>query len=128
MRDAPNRLDALDAFRGFTIAAMVLVNNPGDWGNLYSQLAHAKWHGWTFTDTIFPFFLFIGGVAMALALFTALVYSDFRGGIMFTTGLALMGMAAGRGYAAWLERPTSPIIWGLLAGEAVLGLMIFFRV
>jgi hypothetical protein len=47
---------------------------------------------------------------------------------MFTTGLALMGMAAGRGYAAWLERPTSPIIWGLLAGEAVLGLMIFFRV
>jgi len=68
------------------------------------------------------------GVAMALALFTALVYSDFRGGIMFTTGLALMGMAAGRGYAAWLERPTSPIIWGLLAGEAILGLMIFFRV
>ncbi len=68
MRDAPNRLDALDAFRGFTIAAMVLVNNPGDWGNLYSQLAHAKWHGWTFTDTIFPFFLFIGGMAIALSL------------------------------------------------------------
>jgi predicted acyltransferase len=62
------RLSALDAFRGFTIAAMVLVNNPGDWGNLYSQLAHARWHGWTFTDTIFPFFLFIGGVAMALSL------------------------------------------------------------
>ena len=68
MRDAPNRLDALDAFRGFTIAAMVLVNNPGDWGNLHAQLAHAKWHGWTFTDTIFPFFLFIGGMAMALSL------------------------------------------------------------
>ena len=68
MRDAPGRLDSLDAFRGFTIAAMVLVNNPGDWGNLYSQLAHAKWHGWTFTDTIFPFFLFIGGVSMALSL------------------------------------------------------------
>jgi predicted acyltransferase len=47
---------------------MVLVNNPGDWGNLYPQLAHAKWHGWTFTDTIFPFFLFIGGVSMALSL------------------------------------------------------------
>ncbi len=62
------RLSALDAFRGFTIAAMVLVNNPGDWGNLYSQLAHAHWNGWTFTDTIFPFFLFIGGVAMALSL------------------------------------------------------------
>jgi len=68
------------------------------------------------------------GVAMALALFTAIVYSDFRGGIMYTTGLALIGMAAGRTYAAWLERPTSPTIWGLLAVEAVLGLMIFFRV
>jgi len=46
---------------------MVLVNNPGDWSHLYSQLEHAKWNGWTFTDTIFPFFLFIGGVAMALS-------------------------------------------------------------
>ena len=62
------RLTSLDAFRGFTIAAMVLVNNPGDWGNLYPQLEHAKWNGWTFTDTIFPFFLFIGGVSMALSL------------------------------------------------------------
>ena len=68
MRDAPVRLTSLDAFRGFTIAAMVLVNNPGDWGNLHAQLAHAKWHGWTFTDCIFPFFLFIGGVAMTLSL------------------------------------------------------------
>ena len=64
----PGRLDSLDAFRGFTIAAMVLVNNPGDWSHLYGPLAHAKWHGWTFTDTIFPFFLFLGGVAMALSL------------------------------------------------------------
>ena len=68
MRDAPVRLTSLDAFRGFTIAAMVLVNNPGDWGNLHAQLAHAKWNGWTFTDCIFPFFLFIGGVAMTLSL------------------------------------------------------------
>lgn len=62
------RLTSLDAFRGFTIAAMLLVNNPGDWNNLYPQLEHAKWNGWTFTDTIFPFFLFIGGVSMALSL------------------------------------------------------------
>jgi len=67
-RDASSRLVSLDAFRGFTIAAMVLVNNPGDWSHLYSQLEHAKWNGWTFTDCIFPFFLFIGGVAMALSL------------------------------------------------------------
>lgn len=65
---ATGRLLSLDAFRGFTIAAMVLVNNPGDWSHLYSQLAHAKWHGWTFTDWIFPFFLFIGGMSMALSL------------------------------------------------------------
>ena len=63
-----SRLISLDAFRGFTIAAMVLVNNPGDWGNLYPQLAHAPWNGWTFTDLIFPFFLFIAGVSMALSL------------------------------------------------------------
>jgi predicted acyltransferase len=68
MSDTPVRLTSLDAFRGFTIASMVLVNNPGDWGNLYSQLEHAKWNGWTFTDCIFPFFLFIGGVSMALSL------------------------------------------------------------
>ncbi|WP_313703058.1 acyltransferase family protein [Massilia sp.] len=68
MSDPTGRLNSLDAFRGFTIAAMVLVNNPGDWSNLYSQLAHALWHGWTFTDAIFPFFLFIGGVSMALSL------------------------------------------------------------
>ena len=63
-----DRLESLDAFRGFTIAGMVLVNNPGDWSQLYSQLAHAKWNGWTFTDWIFPFFLFICGVSMAFSL------------------------------------------------------------
>ena len=63
-----NRLLSLDAFRGFTIAAMLLVNYPGDWGHLYSQLAHAKWNGWTFTDWIFPFFLFISGVSLTLTL------------------------------------------------------------
>ncbi|KQV91365.1 hypothetical protein ASD15_04880 [Massilia sp. Root351] len=62
------RLTSLDAFRGFTIASMLLVNNPGDWSHLYSQLAHAHWNGWTFTDWIFPFFLFIGGISMAFSL------------------------------------------------------------
>jgi predicted acyltransferase len=62
------RLASLDAFRGFTIAAMVLVNNPGDWNNIYGPLEHAKWNGWTFTDFVFPFFLFIGGVSMTMSL------------------------------------------------------------
>jgi predicted acyltransferase len=61
------RLRSLDVFRGFTIASMVLVNNPGDWANIYPPLRHAVWNGWTFTDWIFPFFLFIVGVSMALS-------------------------------------------------------------
>ncbi len=61
------RLASLDAFRGFAIASMVLVNNPGDWGRLYPPLAHAEWNGWTFTDLVFPFFLFAAGVSMAIS-------------------------------------------------------------
>jgi predicted acyltransferase len=62
------RLRSLDAFRGLTVAAMILVNNPGDWGNVYAPLLHAHWHGWTPTDLIFPFFLFIVGVSITFAL------------------------------------------------------------
>ncbi len=66
-RGATDRLISLDVFRGLTIAGMVLVNNPGTWGHIYWPLAHAEWHGWTPTDLIFPFFLFIVGVAIPLA-------------------------------------------------------------
>lgn len=62
------RVLSLDAFRGFTIAAMLLVNNPGSWSHMYGPLAHAPWHGWTFTDWIFPFFVFISGMAMPISL------------------------------------------------------------
>jgi len=58
------RLTALDAFRGLTIAGMILVNNPGSWKNVYAPLRHAEWIGCTPTDLVFPFFLFIVGVAM----------------------------------------------------------------
>ncbi len=61
------RLVSLDAFRGLTIAAMILVNNPGSWAYVYAPLAHAQWHGWTPTDLIFPYFLFIIGVAIPLS-------------------------------------------------------------
>jgi predicted acyltransferase len=63
-----NRLLSLDVMRGLTIAGMILVNNPGDWGNLYAPLEHAEWHGCTPTDWVFPFFLFMVGVAIPLAL------------------------------------------------------------
>jgi predicted acyltransferase len=65
------RLLSLDAFRGLTVAAMITVNNPGDWGHIYGPLEHAPWHGWTPTDLIFPFFLFIVGVSITFAMGTA---------------------------------------------------------
>lgn len=61
------RLLSLDVFRGITVAFMIIVNNPGDWGNLYWPLEHATWHGCTPTDLVFPFFLFIVGVAIPFA-------------------------------------------------------------
>jgi predicted acyltransferase len=64
---APQRLVSLDAFRGITIAGMILVNNPGSWGHIYGPLGHATWNGWTPTDLVFPFFLFIVGVAMTFS-------------------------------------------------------------
>ncbi|MFB0564634.1 MAG: acyltransferase family protein [Candidatus Aminicenantaceae bacterium] len=62
-----DRLTSLDAFRGFTIAGMILVNNPGSWKHVYAPLRHAEWHGWTPTDLVFPFFLFIVGVSVSLS-------------------------------------------------------------
>jgi predicted acyltransferase len=61
------RLTSLDVFRGLTIAGMVLVNNAGNWNAVYPPLMHAQWHGWTPTDLVFPFFVFIVGVAIPLA-------------------------------------------------------------
>ncbi|HYO15942.1 MAG TPA: DUF5009 domain-containing protein [Thermoanaerobaculia bacterium] len=61
------RLGSLDAFRGATIATMILVNNPGDWDKTYAPLLHAEWHGWTPTDLVFPFFLFAVGIAIPYA-------------------------------------------------------------
>ena len=65
---------ALDAFRGLTIALMILVNTPGTWSHVYAPLLHADWHGATPTDLVFPFFLFIIGSAM----FFSFKKSDFK--------------------------------------------------
>ena len=95
------RLLAVDVFRGMTVAGMLLVNNPGSWSGIYPPLAHATWHGWTPTDLIFPFFLFIVGVTTHLSLTTrrakgennrAIVAQILkRGAIIFVLGLALNG-------------------------------------
>jgi predicted acyltransferase len=98
---AAGRLLSLDAFRGVTIAGMLLVNNPGTWSAIHPPLAHAAWHGWTPTDLIFPFFLFIVGVAMTFSFATRAKRGDDRRALMlnatrraavlFALGLVLHG-------------------------------------
>ncbi|MDJ0766991.1 MAG: DUF5009 domain-containing protein [Myxococcota bacterium] len=77
------RLVSLDFFRGITIAGMILVNNPGSWSHVYSPLRHAEWHGWTPTDLIFPFFLFIVGVAMAFSLIPRIEKGDDKSRLFY---------------------------------------------
>lgn len=93
------RLLALDVFRGVTIAGMLLVNNPGSWSAIFPPLGHAAWHGWTPTDMIFPFFLFIVGITTHLSLSARRARGDSdgmlvrqvlrRGALIFLFGLFL---------------------------------------
>lgn len=95
------RILSLDIFRGLTIAGMILVNNPGTWSSIYWPLRHAEWHGWTPTDLIFPFFLFIVGVSLTLAFagrlesggdrYDLLKKAIKRSAIIFALGLFLNG-------------------------------------
>lgn len=89
---APTRLASLDVFRGLTMAAMVVVNNPGDWDTVYPPLLHAEWHGWTPTDLIFPFFIFIVGVSITLSR-RSLGWGSIlkRAALIFALGLLLNG-------------------------------------
>ncbi len=99
------RLVSLDAFRGGTIAGMMLVNNPGTWSAVYPQLLHASWNGWTFTDWIFPFFLWIVGVAMTFSFAKRLeqgaekkkliLHVLQRSAVIFALGLFLSGFPFG---------------------------------
>ena len=76
------RLLALDVFRGMTVAGMLLVNNPGTWSAIYPPLEHAPWNGWTPTDLIFPFFLFIVGITTELSLRARRDRGDDEGAIV----------------------------------------------
>lgn len=99
---AQPRLRSLDVLRGATIAGMILVNNPGSWGHIYAPLKHAAWHGCTPTDLVFPFFLFMVGVSIPLALGRRVLAADGsvraavpkvlrRGVVLFALGLVLAG-------------------------------------
>jgi predicted acyltransferase len=108
---SPGRLLSLDLFRGATIAAMILVNNPGDEESAYWPLLHAQWNGWTPTDLIFPFFLFIVGVSMAFSFSSRvergasrpqlLSHVLRRGAILFALGMFLNGFPNHYQLSSW---------------------------
>ncbi|MBV9179965.1 MAG: DUF1624 domain-containing protein [Acidobacteria bacterium] len=105
------RLLSLDVFRGLTIGAMILVNDPGDGPASYWPLRHADWNGWTPTDLIFPFFVFIVGVAMAFSFASRLARGDtrtqllrhvcIRGLVLFAMGMFLNGLPRHFDLAHW---------------------------
>ncbi len=117
---------SLDVFRGLTVAGMILVNNPGTWSAIYPPLGHAAWHGWTPTDLIFPFFLFIVGITTHLSLTARRERGDSdavlvtqilrRGSIIFILGLLM----------AWFPFYQ----WGTVAGipDATLWERVVYRV
>ena len=97
---AAGRLISLDVFRGLTMVAMTIVNNPGSWSDVYPPLRHAEWNGWTITDLVFPFFIFIVGAAIPYSLGKYLdtqvqkaVYLRIfkRAAVLFVLGLILAG-------------------------------------
>ena len=95
------RLQSLDVFRGLTIAAMLLVNNPGSWSYVYPPLEHVAWDGWTPTDLVFPFFLFIVGITTTFSIGVMIERGAsgrelfrkvlIRSVVIFALGLALQG-------------------------------------
>lgn len=92
--------------RGITVTAMLLVNDPGDWGHVYWPLEHAEWNGCTPTDLIFPFFLFVAGVSIALAFGPRLERGDareplLRAALARALRIVLLGVAINL-LAAWL--------------------------
>ena len=114
------RLRSLDVFRGLTVAAMVIVNNPGDWGTVYWPLLHAEWHGWTPTDLIFPFFLFIVGVSLALSAKVATVVAVLRrGAVIWGLGLFLAGFPFFRLATIRIPGVLARIAWCYVAAALV---------
>lgn len=102
------RLASVDALRGLAVAAMLLVNDPGDWGHVFAPLEHATWHGLTPADLIFPFFLFVVGVSLALAL-EPRVEAGFTPGLTQSVvwrGLRIVALGLALHAVAWLLMDT----------------------
>jgi len=114
----PPRFASVDALRGLAVAAMLLVNTPGDWGHVHAPLRHAEWHGCTPADLVFPFFLFVVGVSVALGIVPRLEQgtdaAQLRRDILLRA-LRIMALGLALHLVAWLAldrewfRP-----WGVL--------------
>lgn len=117
-RTAPARFASVDALRGIAVAAMLLVNNPGDWGHVYAPLLHSEWHGCTPTDLIFPFFLFIVGVSVSLGVTPRMEGGGDRGallrGVLWRgTKIIAIGLLLHLLAFWWLDKPWFRP-WGVL--------------
>ena len=125
------RLASIDALRGLTVAAMLLVNNPGDWSHVYAPLLHAPWHGCTPTDLIFPFFLFLVGVSLAFSVAPRAVEASQRPalarGVLQRAARILLAGVLLHLLAWWLLSLPYFRLWGVLQRiavcAAVVGLM-----
>lgn len=100
----PVRFASVDALRGLTVAAMLLVNNPGSWSHVYAPLLHAEWHGCTPTDLVFPFFLVIVGVSIALGVVPGVEQGADRAALsrtVLTRALRILGLGLLLHLLAW---------------------------
>lgn len=108
MNASKGRLASLDALRGCTVAAMLLVNDPGDWDHVFAPLDHSKWNGCTPTDLVFPFFLFVVGVSVALAILPRLEQGAVPGTLTRAAlwrALRILGLGVAINVLAWWWMP-----------------------
>jgi predicted acyltransferase len=113
-RPDPARIESLDALRGITVAAMLLVNNPGSWSHVHPPLSHATWDGCTLADLVFPFFLFTVGASMAFSFPRAVESGRTRAAVLaraMRRGLVLVLLGL-------MLNASSPVIAWLAGGAA----------
>jgi len=118
------RYYSLDVFRGATVALMILVNNPGSWGHIFSPLAHASWHGCTPTDLVFPFFLFAVGNAMSFVMPKLQQGNDaaFWGKVIQRT-LMIFGIGLFLNWSPFVKFSEDVLVWKPWENVRILGVL-----
>ncbi|PKB17778.1 acyltransferase family protein [Flavobacterium sp. 5] len=118
-----DRLISLDIFRGLTILLMTIVNNPGSWATVYPPLLHSEWHGCTPTDLVFPFFIFIMGVAISFAMPTK-AYDNTTFNKIFTRSLRMVCLGIFFNFFGKIQLfglEGIPLVFGRLVITAIVG-------